>query len=296
MRPGRPEDLPEISRLWEQLVVAGLRDAVLPEAEIRRVLAGFDWEACSRFEEGPAGVRGWVLVLRREVDGQTAARVEVAVARGETDELTRSLVGWGLGLSRAAGAHASEVWRARGTTEWLGEFGLKPVRPWWRMDRPMDIQLPPVAPVPGYRLLDSKEVPARAWADLFNRSFAGHWRFSPRSEEAMRLRMRPELSLMAADSNGVPAAMTLGEIESYRVDTRPQPVGIVGSVGTLPAHRRRGLAGWLVAEALARLKSAGVATASLYVDGLNETRAADLYARLGFVVTFDTTVWEATYP
>jgi ribosomal protein S18 acetylase RimI-like enzyme len=296
VRPGRPEDLPAISRLWEHLVVAGLRDAVLPEAEIRRALAGFDWEACSRVEEGAAGVRGWALVLRREADGQIVTRVEAAVAPGETDELTRSLVGWGLGLSRAAGARIAQVWRARGTTEWLGELGMQPVRPWWRMDRSMDVPLPPAVPVEGYHLLDPAAVPAGAWADLFNRAFADHWRFAPRAEGSLRANQMPELSLMAADSRGAPAAMALCEIERYPVDTRPQPVGIVGSVGTLPAHRRRGLAAWLVAEALARLQAVGVATASLYVDGKNETRAADLYARLGFVVTFDTTVWEATFP
>src|SRR5439155_944921 len=51
---------------------------------------------------------------------------------------------------------------------------------------------------------------------------------------------------------GKPAAITLCEIEKYEVDLRPQPVGLVGSVGTLPAHRRRGLARWLVTESLAR--------------------------------------------
>jgi len=51
-----------------------------------------------------------------------------------------------------------------------------------------------------------------------------------------------------------------------------------------------------VTESLARLKAAGAATASLYVDGKNEDQAPDLYSALGFKVTFDTTVSEATYP
>ena len=49
-------------------------------------------------------------------------------------------------------------------------------------------------------------------------------------------------------------------------------------------------------ESLARLKAAGAATASLFVDGLNEHRAPDLYTDLGFEMTFDTTVWEDTFP
>ena len=153
-----------------------------------------------------------------------------------------------------------------------------------------------MVPVDGYRLLESASVPPAAWVDTFNGSFADHWRHTDRAVEELRLGRWPELELMAADSAGKPAAITLCEIEKYEVDLRPQPVGLVGSVGTLPAHRRRGLARWLVTESLARLKAAGAATASLYVDGKNEHRAPDLYSDLGFEVTFDTTVWEATFP
>ena len=296
MRPGRPEDLAVMMRLCEHEVLAGFRDAVPPDRQMQRVLSGFDWEACSRVEEGLSGARGMVLVMRHDSGAGTLARVEAAIARGEGEDLLQSLVGWGLGLSRAAGAQISQVWRARGKSAWLRDAGLQPVRPWWRMDRALDGPLPPSVPVDGYSLVDPSAVPPGAWADVFNRSFADHWRFSPRSEQNLRSGQPPELALMAADSNGDYAAMALCEIERHPVDMRPQPVGIVGSVGTLPAHRRRGLAAWLVAESLARLKTGGAATASLYVDGKNDHRAADLYARLGFVVTFDTTVWEATFP
>lgn len=234
--------------------------------------------------------------MRREADQKTVARVEVAVAPAAGEALTQSLVGWGLAMSHAAGAEIAQVWRAKGTDGWLAGAGLQPVRPWWRMDRSMNGALPPVGVVDGYHLVDPATIPPGAWADVFNRSFADHWRFTPRSEHNLRAGQTPELSMMAADPSGEYAAITLCEVEHYSVDRRPQPVGIVGSVGTLPAHRRRGLAAWLVAEALARLKAAGAATASLYVDGKNDNRAADLYSKLGFVVTFDTTVWEATFP
>ena len=43
----------------------------------------------------------------------------------------------------------------------------------------------------------------------------------------------PQLSLMAVTTEaGAPAAMTLAEIEAYPGDARPQPVGLVSSVGT----------------------------------------------------------------
>jgi len=70
-------------------------------------------------------------------------------------------------------------------------------------------------------------------------------------------------------------------------------LGLVEVVGTLPEHRRRGLAHALTAEALRRLRGHGARSASLYVDGLNPTRAYDVYARLGFTVGFQYEVFEA---
>ena len=51
----------------------------------------------------------------------------------------------------------------------------------------------------------------------------------------------------------------------------------------------------LVAEGLLRLQQAGARHCSLYVDGLNETRAFDVYRKLGFDLAFETEVWEATF-
>jgi len=165
------------------------------------------------------------------------------------------------------------------------------------MDRSLDDSLPDAAPVPGYRVIDGMAVPPGRWSEMFNRTFVDHWRFMPRAEGEILAGKMPELSLMAVTSEGgAPAAMTLAEIETYPGDTRPQPVGLVSSVGTVPEHRRRGLAGWLVAESLHRLRSAGARHASLYVDGLSPVRAYDVYVKLGFAVMFEAEVWEATFP
>ena len=71
---------------------------------------------------------------------------------------------------------------------------------------------------------------------------------------------------------------------------------MISSVGTLPGHRRRGLATWLVADVLQRLQAAGAHHLSLYVDGENHTRAYNAYRKLGFEVAFEAEVWEATFP
>ena len=100
---------------------------------------------------------------------------------------------------------------------------------------------------------------------------------------------------MAVTSEGrAPVAIAFGDVERYGDDPRPQPVCMISSVGTLPEHRRRGLAGWLVAEVMRRLGRAGARHASLYVDGLNPMRAFDVYRRLGFEVAFEAEVWEAS--
>jgi ribosomal protein S18 acetylase RimI-like enzyme len=93
-----------------------------------------------------------------------------------------------------------------------------------------------------------------------------------------------------------PAAITHGQVETYVDDPRPQPVGLVSAVGTAPEHRRRGLATWLVAEVLSRLRDSGAQHGSLYVDGWSGTRAYDAYRKLGFEVAFEAEVWEATFP
>jgi ribosomal protein S18 acetylase RimI-like enzyme len=165
------------------------------------------------------------------------------------------------------------------------------------MDRSLAGDLPEPAAVPGYTLVDASMTSPGTWSDMFNRTFADHWRFAPRGEEELVGDRPPKLCLMAVTSAGrSPAAIAFGEVEGYSGDPRPQPVGLISSVGTLPEHRRHGLAGWLVGEVMRRLRAAGARYASLYVDGMNPTRAFDIYRKLGFEVAFEAEVWEATFP
>src|ERR1700674_40943 len=298
MRPGRASDLPGLVELWRSEVRAGIRDSVPSEPQVKGMLAQFDWGARSRMvDDGEAALAGAVVVSSRPSPEGIVARIDPAVAsRAATALVTRDLVEWGLQLSRAAGAAAAQVWGGPGQAGLLKGLGLEMVRPWWRMDRTLAGALPAPVPVTGYRLLDGAGVPKGTWAPMHNRSFADHWRFSPRTEEELIAGKPLQLCLMAVSAgSGEPAAVTLCQLEAYDEDTRPQPVGLVSSVGTVPQHRRRGLATWLVAESLLRLKSAGARVASLYVDGLNETRAFDAYRKLGFELAFETEVWEATF-
>lgn len=223
------------------------------------------------------------------------AAIEVSAAHDRI-ELLHDLTRWGLALSRAAGAATAQVWRGRGHDDGLDGLGLELVRPWWRMDRGLSTQPIEPSPVAGYELRDVTEVPPGTWSEIHNRAFADHWRYLPRTEGELVTGRPTPLSLMAvAMPGGSPSALTLCQIEIYTADLRPQPVGIVNSVGTDPDHRRRGLATWLVAEALLRLHRAGARHASLYVDGRSPMRAFDAYRKLGFELAFETGVWEATF-
>jgi GNAT superfamily N-acetyltransferase len=283
--------------LWRSEVRAGRRDSAPLEAHVQAMLAQFDWGALSRVvEDGAGALAGAVLVTSRQSPDGPVARIDPAVAPGDPPPALRELVTWGVQLSRAAGAAAAQVWIGPGQGAVLAGLGLEMVRPWWRMDRTLYGALPAAVPVDGYELRDGSSAPKGSWARMHNHSFADHWRFSPRSEDELITGKLAELCLMAvtADS-GEPAAVTLCQLEEYLEDSRPQPVGLVSSVGTVPEHRRRGLATWLVAEGLLRLRRVGARHCSLYVDGLNETRAFDAYRKLGFELAFETEVWEASF-
>ncbi len=296
MRPGRAADLPGLVQLWRAEVREGRRDSIPREAQLQGMLAQFDWEARSRVEDGAGGLAGAVLVSSRPSPLGTVAQIDYAIAGREQAPAMRELVQWGLQLSRAAGASVAQLWLGPGVGEQLAGLGLTAARPWWRMDRPLGGELPLPVPVHGYELLDGSQVLPGSWAEMHNRSFEDHWRFSPRSEQELIGGKSPRLCLMAIDiATREPAAVTLCQLETYADDPRPQPVGLVSSVGTIPEHRRRGLANWLVAEALIRLREAGARHSSLYVDGRNETRAFDAYGKLGFALAFESEVWEATF-
>jgi ribosomal protein S18 acetylase RimI-like enzyme len=282
-----------VLELWQADVQAGRRDCVPGDIHMRRRLAGFDWETRSRVVDGRDGeLQGAVLVAGRSTGHGTVTQVDASA--GEP-RLRLELMRWGVGLSRAGDAVAVQVWCGRGHSEEPDQLGMRRVRPWWRMDRSLEIQLPEPVAVPGYQMREGSAAPAGTWARVHNAAFAEHWRYSPRTEEELMVGRQPSLSLMAVTGTGVPAALTLCQIEVYASDPRPQPVAIVGSVGTLPEHRRRGLANWLVAEALGRLRRGGARYASLYVDGWNPTRAFDGYRKLGFEMAFESEVWEATF-
>ena len=139
MRPGRAEDLPAVLELWHAEVRAGRQDCVPGESHLGRLLAGFDWAARSRMIDGRRGLEGAVLVAGRPTPKGTVTQVSAA---SERLDMRQDLLRWGVGLSKAAGAVAAQVWCGRGHTDALAQLGAGFVRPWWRMDMSLERPLP----------------------------------------------------------------------------------------------------------------------------------------------------------
>ncbi|HET9780383.1 MAG TPA: GNAT family N-acetyltransferase [Candidatus Dormibacteraeota bacterium] len=283
----------QIVDVWRHEVEVRRQDSAPSEERTRSRLARFDWDASSRVIEADGHLEGAVFVTARPSPDGVLADIYAAGRGGAYADM----VAWGVQYARAAGATVIHTMAAKGHGAGLRELGLEAVRPWWRMDRSLTGVLPSVEPSLGYELIDAAGAAPGTWADTFNRSFADHWRSAPRSEAEIVAGKAPELCLMAVTSQGrEPAAITLAEMDDLPDDSRPQPLGLVSSVGTVPEHRRHGLAAWLVAEELHRLQRCGARHVSLYVDALNPMRAYDVYLKLGFEVVYEAEVWEATVP
>ncbi|HZU17321.1 MAG TPA: GNAT family N-acetyltransferase [Candidatus Dormibacteraeota bacterium] len=288
LRPGTPGDLPGLWALLVEEVQRGERDCVPPTHALEGLGKAIDWPTRSRVVEDRDGPLAMVLVLERTTREGAVARVETA-ARDEAER--ERLLRWGIGFGLATGAATAEVWRSKAAPDPSPELGLIAVRPFWRMDRADLAGLPKRPLPPGYRL--ARRADPRLEAAVFNGAFQRHWRFRP--VQAGAGRDRPSaLSLLALGPDGAPAAIVWCSLEWYEADGRAQPVGLIEAVGTLPEHRRRGVASALLVEALWRLRGRGARTASLYVDALNPTGAATLYHRLGFRIGFEYEVFEAT--
>ncbi|MEV0269014.1 GNAT family N-acetyltransferase [Hamadaea sp. NPDC050747] len=178
----------------------------------------------------------------------------------------------------------------------LTESGFAPQRWFFTMQRPLDGELPePVWP-DGVRV----EGFDHARHDLAalrvrNESFADHWGSSPQDEESWRQwytgtrAFVPELSYVALAGSGdgagdeMVAFLLTQFFEADQVVTGRREAWI-STIGTLRAHRRRGLASALIATCLRAAAAQGYDRAALGVDADNPTGALGVYEAAGFTV------------
>ena len=123
-----------------------------------------------------------------------------------------------------------------------------------------------------------------------NVAFVGHPGWSPWSEQMWSQWVsgsrahRPGLSVLLRDADGrVAAYVQTNEWDAVAEQTGRRETYVV-KVGTLPEHRRQGLASALLLEAMRRHREDGVAAVGLDVDSENPTGALGVYEAVGFEV------------
>src|SRR5689334_22790590 len=166
-------------KLWRAEVALGRQDTVPSLDRLPRLLARFDWETRSRVIERSGRLEGAVLVMARPSPEGVRANV-YAAGDGES---YLAMVRWGVSFARAAGASIIQVFVGKGLGNGLRGAGLEQVRSWLRMDRDISRELSDIRPVEGYELADALTAAKGTWSELFNQTFADHWRFAPRAEE-----------------------------------------------------------------------------------------------------------------
>jgi len=278
VRAAGPDDVPALLELLEAV-------------ERKRFRPPDDWSASTRVVENEHGLSGFALLR-----GPIGTGIQVSIA-GSDISVRRRLLSWALAAASEQRASRVSLWLEKGRTEWLAGQGFHLARPFWRMDRP-DLEAVPEGRLPaGFRLIsrDQGLVGDEVWFQSRNAGFADHWNFAADSAESFERRRRDSdhwLQLLALNAlNAHPAAVAFSSVIELG-DERPQPVGYVEEVATLPPFRRRGLARALTIEALGRLRERGARSASLNVDALNPTQAYALYRTLGFEVAREYEVWE----
>ncbi len=171
-----------------------------------------------------------------------------------------------------------------------GAAGFEPVRRFLEVARSTSDPVPDVPAPAGLDLVEwTPELDAGAHG-CHTESFADHWGSEPRTDEEWaqwytgHRAFRPDLSVVAVDaSSGEVASIVL--TAAYPQDWDPLPVEAwISTVGTRRAWRGKGVARWLMADALRRIAASdtGFERTILGVDEDNPTGALRLYRALGF--------------
>jgi mycothiol synthase len=175
--------------------------------------------------------------------------------------------------------------------ELLSSAGLRGERWNFLMRTPLDA-IPPPRPLPhGYRLRDYDRSMADALRRAHNAAFLDHPNFTPWSEALWKQLVtesrsfRPDLCFLVSTdgSDEIVAYVQTAEFDAYIAATGRREA-YVGKVGTLRAHRGKGLATALLGHAMRAYRAAGYDEAALDVDSENPTGALGVYRRVGFTV------------
>jgi mycothiol synthase len=234
----------------------------------------------------------WINVLSDCIDGGFYWRVHPD-HRGQG--LEEALFTWATARLREAGQEHSLPPRIRSGSreerpyyqDVLTAQGMKIVRYFFTMERPLDEPIPDPQLPAGYTLGHSTPADVTAWVDAFNQSFIDHWNHHPITAEEHEHWLtsenyRPEQDLIAVAPDGTVAAFAFCGINREYNERNNAREGWVHMLGTRRGHRQIGLGRAMLLAGLHRLRADGMAVAKLGVDAENPSGALGLYERTGF--------------
>jgi mycothiol synthase len=170
-------------------------------------------------------------------------------------------------------------------------FGMKPIRTYVNMVRPINGALPPVEVPAGFRLraCDPERDMEVVWR-VDNLAFQDHWGFTGWSWEeylhwANKSYFRPELWFLAEEeATGQVVGISLNKVDPDWIAQTGRQEGSVSVLAVLREHRNRGLGTALLLQGLHALRQAGMEFAQLGADAENLTGAVRLYERVAFEI------------
>ena len=168
--------------------------------------------------------------------------------------------------------------------------GFAPERWFTSMERDMSEPAPGVAAPEGITLVEythDRDDDARL---ARNDAFRDHWGSLPSQPETWAKFVggpffRSDLSRLAVDADGAIVGFSLASVNEDDWETLGATNSYIDLIGVVRAHRRRGVAPFVIAGTLAAIGAAGLERAVLDVDTASPTGANTLYEGLGFRAT-----------
>ncbi|MEK9839497.1 MAG: GNAT family N-acetyltransferase, partial [Ilumatobacter sp.] len=147
---------------------------------------------------------------------------------------------------------------------------------------------PPTVDLPdGYEIATWDNERAEELRELKNLAFSDHWGSTPTSVESWDETIsssptRLDLSRTVSTANGEIVGLLLTRRHPSDDEILGAPYAWMDLIATHPAHRGRGIAAAMIADALRAYREEGISRAALEVDADSPTGADRLYVGLGF--------------
>ncbi|MCS7475861.1 GNAT family N-acetyltransferase [Umezawaea endophytica] len=184
-----------------------------------------------------------------------------------------------------------------GVDELVRSRGFAPVRYYRYLEHPLAGALGDAAMPDGLRVEAWSEENDEDFRLVRNESFEDHWGSAPMPADQWRNKItnqtfRPEVSFLLRDgASGAP----VGLVVTMCWDADTAATGVRDAhlmlVGTVRAHRRRGVAGALIGHALRAAADQGYDRASASVDSASPFGASGIFEKAGFVPTTGHVRW-----